>query len=44
MEREGVGRQEVTVDLPLKGEPKIVRLYPPAQKTPVELQSIRIQR
>ena len=33
--------QDVTVKLPIKGKPGIVRLYLPASDSPVELQSIR---
>lgn len=35
--------REVPVDLPIKGQPQIVRLYLPADKSPVELRSIRFQ-
>lgn len=35
--------REVLVDLPIKGQPQIVRLYLPADKSPVELRSIRFQ-
>ncbi|MEZ6124587.1 MAG: sulfatase [Planctomycetaceae bacterium] len=35
--------QEVTVDLPIKGNPQIIRLYLPAEKSPVELRSIRFR-
>ena len=33
--------QEITVVLPIRGEAGIVRLYLPAEKNPVELQSIQ---
>lgn len=35
--------QQVTVELPIKGQPQIVRLYLPADKSPVELRSIQFQ-
>ncbi len=41
--RAGKTWQEVTIDLPLKDRPQIVRLYLPARKAPVELRSIRFQ-
>ncbi len=39
----GESWQEITVNLPIKGQPQIVRLYLPAVKAPVELRSIRFQ-
>ena len=35
--------REITIDLPIKGQPQIVRLYLPAEQNPVELRSIRYQ-
>jgi hypothetical protein len=39
----GEAWREVTVDLPIDGLPQIVRLYLPADKSPLELRSIRFQ-
>ncbi len=33
----------IQVDLPIKGQPQIVRLYLPAQQTPVDVQSLQFQ-
>jgi arylsulfatase A-like enzyme len=35
--------QEINIDLPVKGQPQIVRLYLPAQKPSVELRSIQFR-
>ena len=37
----GTDWQDVTVALPVKGDAAIIRLYLPAQKAPVHIQSIR---
>lgn len=34
--------QEITVNLPIQGQAGTIRLYLPAEKSPVELQSIRL--
>ena len=36
----GAGWQDVTITLPINGEPRIIRLYVPADKAPVEIESI----
>jgi hypothetical protein len=35
--------QQITIELQIKDQPQIVRLYLPAQESPVELRSIRFQ-
>ena len=37
----GLDWQDVTVEIPLKREARILRLYLPADKAPVEVESIR---
>jgi hypothetical protein len=37
----GTEWKDVVIDLPVKEKVQIIRLYLPAQKTPVEVQSIR---
>jgi len=37
----GDGWQELTAELPVKGRAKIIRLYLPAEKSPVEIESIK---
>lgn len=39
----GESWQEITVDLPVKGQTQVVRLYLPADMSPVQLRSIRFQ-
>lgn len=39
----GESWQEVTVNLPIQGQPQIVRLYLPADKSAVQLRTIRFQ-
>ncbi|PQO26374.1 N-acetylgalactosamine 6-sulfate sulfatase [Blastopirellula marina] len=39
----GESWQEVTVDLPITGQTQVLRLYLPADKSPVQLRSIRFQ-
>ena len=39
----GKAWQEVSVDLPVQGQPQVVRLYLPAETVPVELRSLRFQ-
>ena len=39
----GESWQTVTIDLPIEAQPQVIRTYLPAQKAPVEIQSIRFE-